>query len=285
MLRSWKLGSPFGIGVYVHWTFLLLLGVVFFTNLGGSPGAALSATAMLVAVFGCVVLHELGHALTARAYGIPTRDITLYPIGGVARLERLTDRPVEEFWIALAGPAVNVAIAAALAILLNLDGVPLAAGSLLRLMGQGDFLATLLIANAGLALFNLLPAFPMDGGRILRAVLAHFQGQLRATRIAAGLGVAVAGLILLYGIMQGALMPVLVALFVFVAGQQELAAVEARNAAAAEEPIELLPADMAVYDGAGLRDGRGFSGFTWDARAHLWVEWRNGRPVQRFFLE
>jgi Zn-dependent protease len=285
MLRSWKLGSPFGIGVYVHWTFLLLLGVVFFTNLGGAPGAALFAMAMLVAIFGCVVLHELGHALTARAYGIPTRDITLYPIGGVARLERLTDRPIEEFWIALAGPAVNVAIAAALVLFLNLDGVPLAAVSLLRLMGQGDFLATLLIANAGLALFNLLPAFPMDGGRILRAALAHFQGQLRATRIAAGLGVAVAGLILLYGIMQGALMPVLVALFVFVAGQQELAAVEARNAAAAEEPIELLPADEVVYDGAGLRDGRGFSGFTWDARAHLWVEWRNGRPVQSFFLE
>src|SRR5712692_9810640 len=112
MLRSWKLGTMFGIGIYVHATFLLLPAFVFLANIGtGQIGLALYAVMMIPAVFGCVVLHELGHALTARHYGIETRDITLYPIGGVARLERLPHRPLEEFWIAVAGPAVNVAIA------------------------------------------------------------------------------------------------------------------------------------------------------------------------------
>src|SRR5438552_15026149 len=113
MFRSWKIGTMFGIGIYVHATFLLLPAFVFLANLG-QIDFALYAVIMIPAVFGCVVLHELGHALTARHYGIETRDITLYPIGGVARLERLPQRPLEEFWIAVAGPAINVAIAALL---------------------------------------------------------------------------------------------------------------------------------------------------------------------------
>src|SRR6266446_5240096 len=116
MFRSWKLGTAFGIGIYVHWTFLLLPLYLVFS--GGGPGhgpAVAYILALIAAVFGCVVLHELGHALTARRFGIGTRDITLYPIGGVARLERMSERPWEEFWIAVAGPAVNVGIAAVLA--------------------------------------------------------------------------------------------------------------------------------------------------------------------------
>src|SRR5713101_7236265 len=112
MFRSWKLGSMFGIGIYLHPTFMLLPILVLLSNLGaGQIGMALFVVMIIPAIFGCVVLHELGHALTARKYGIETRDITLYPIGGVARLERLPQRPVEEFWIAVAGPAVNVALA------------------------------------------------------------------------------------------------------------------------------------------------------------------------------
>src|SRR5438093_3762460 len=110
MFRSWKIGTMFGIGIYVHATFLLLPAFVFLANLG-QIDFALYTVMMIPAVFGCVVLHELGHALTARRYGIETRDITLYPIGGVARLEKLPEEPVEEFWIAIAGPAVNVVIA------------------------------------------------------------------------------------------------------------------------------------------------------------------------------
>src|SRR5262245_15173673 len=114
MLRSWKIGSAFGIGVYIHPSFWLLpLLTVLYARSGG-PGLMVLALALLGAVMGCVILHEFGHALAARAFGIRTRDITLYPIGGVARLERLSDRPLEELLIALAGPAVNVVIAALL---------------------------------------------------------------------------------------------------------------------------------------------------------------------------
>src|SRR5262245_35041403 len=108
MLRSWRIGSAFGIGLYVHWTFLLLPMLVWLDNRAYGTSRALHAIVLLLLVFACVVLHELGHALTARRFGIQTKDITLYPIGGVARLERMSDKPWEEFCIALAGPAVNV---------------------------------------------------------------------------------------------------------------------------------------------------------------------------------
>src|SRR5262245_59015999 len=112
MFRSWNLGKAFGINIYVHWSFVLLLGFVVLSgwNQAGIASAGYDA-ALVLSLFGCVVLHELGHALMARRFGIGTRDITLYPIGGIARLERMSERPWEEFWIAIAGPAVNVAIA------------------------------------------------------------------------------------------------------------------------------------------------------------------------------
>src|SRR5262245_34997323 len=114
MGRSWKLGTAFGIGLYVHWSFLLAPALVLMNNWAHGLEAAALAVGVVLAVFGCVLLHELGHALMARRFGIGTRDITLYPIGGVARLERMSDSPLEELAIAVAGPAVNVAIAAGL---------------------------------------------------------------------------------------------------------------------------------------------------------------------------
>src|SRR6516225_3159279 len=126
MLRSWKLGTAFGIGLYVHWSFLLLPAYVVFSTWGASAGQMIFLLGLLLAVFGCVLLHELGHALMARQFGIETEDITLYPIGGVARLRRMPRAPGAELLIALAGPAVNFAIVGTLALLgaLGLDLSP-----------------------------------------------------------------------------------------------------------------------------------------------------------------
>jgi Zn-dependent protease len=278
MFRSWKVGSAFGIGIYVHFTFWLLPALILFRSLGGGLETVLFSLGLLFAVFGCVVLHELGHALMARHYGIRTRDITLYPIGGVARLERMSERPWEELWIALAGPAVNVVIALGLLAILMAGGV---------LLGNvaGSFLTSLMLANAILVGFNLLPAFPMDGGRVLRAFLAMPLGRLRATEIAATVGVVMAVLFGVGYLVLGRAVPwfdnpmlILVGLFVWFAGQQELAGVRRQEALRHAEPIDVLPAEPAPYVGVDP----GFSGFTWDSAHRAWVVWRNGRPVARY---
>lgn len=173
----------------------------------------------IILLFVCVVLHEFGHAFAARAFGINTPDITLLPIGGVARLERMPDKPWQELVVAAAGPAVNVVIAIALYFI---------AGNLFRsadfgsvVEGRGDILTKLLAINIALVLFNLLPAFPMDGGRILRALLAMGMNHARATRIAAGVGQVAAVLIGLPGLLGGNPFLILIAVFVFAGARAE----------------------------------------------------------------
>src|SRR4051812_44596293 len=173
MLPSWRIGRFLGIKVFIHCSFLLAPALVFASTFRKGWQEAVGAVVLVLATFGCVLLHEFGHALTARLYGIRTRDITLYPIGGVARLEGMGRRPVEEVFIALGGPAVNVAIAFVLSsVFAVLDG-----SGLLTFEDKEAipfwtrFLIYLLVANVFLAFFNLLPAFPMDGGRVLRALL------------------------------------------------------------------------------------------------------------------
>src|ERR1700737_4337544 len=170
MRTSWKIGSAFGISIYVHITFLLLPLYVLYENgtQGGLPVFGFMM-GLLAALFGCVVLHELGHALMARHFGIGTRDITLYPIGGVARLEGMGKRPIQELCIALAGPAVNVVIAALLGVLIipmiSLTGMAHASAHVGALgpYPMQDFLVQLMVLNVLMVLFNLIPAFPMDG--------------------------------------------------------------------------------------------------------------------------
>jgi Zn-dependent protease len=286
MFRSWKLGTAFGIGIYVHWAFLLLLAYVFFSNLGsGHVHMALFLVSLVVAIFGCVVLHELGHALMARRFGIATRDITLYPIGGVARLERMSERPWEEFWIALAGPAVNVVIATLLAGFLGLEGAYLQGSGLMEALEQGNFLAALMGANIVLVLFNLLPAFPSDGGRVLRALLAHPLGQVRATELAVRVGTVMAAVLFFWGFWQAGPMLMLVAVFLFFAGQQELAAVRYRAAARRNAPLDALPVTDGTFTPRAVPAEPGFSGFTWDSHTHLWIEWRNGLPVHTISVD
>src|SRR5512145_781674 len=164
MRWQWKLGTFAGIDVFVHATFLLLIGWIGYSYWLQYETAAkvIEGILFILALFLCVVLHEYGHALTARKYGIKTRDITLYPIGGVARLERIPDRPIEELWVALAGPAVNLVISAILIAYLVLTNGP---DSIMNLrLSEGSFLERLLVVNVTLVLFNLIPAFPMDGG-------------------------------------------------------------------------------------------------------------------------
>lgn len=193
----------------MHWTFLLLLGYVGLQE-GTNLLAAAQGIGLVLAVFGCIVLHELGHALTARHYGIQTKEITLLPIGGVARLERMPDDPRQELWVALAGPAVNVVIAVALgAILFGFGAVFRMPRSVL----EAPFLHTLLYINIGLIIFNMLPAFPMDGGRVLRALLAHWLDYGRATNIAARVG---QGMAILFAIASFFGMPMLLLIGVFV---------------------------------------------------------------------
>jgi Zn-dependent protease len=239
---KWKLGNVEGIGVYIHWTFWLLPAWILLSTLssGGGVGAAAISLVFVFAIFGCVVLHELGHALMARQYRIGTRDITLYPIGGVASLERMPTRPSAELAIALAGPAVNVVIAAGLFVLLLLSGVT-ASGMAFNPFG-GGLLANLMWVNVVLVIFNLLPAFPMDGGRVLRAFLAMQMPHANATVVAARVGQVMAVLMGLVGLFTGSML-MLVAVFVFLAAQAELTMARRQLAFGGQEPIvaELVP--------------------------------------------
>ncbi len=180
MSWSWKLGRIAGIPVYVHWTFSILIAWVIVSSWlkSGDLARVVVAVGFIVFVFACIVLHELGHALTARRFGVRTSDITLLPIGGVARLERIPERPYQELLIALAGPAVNVLIVAAFA-LLGVRFPVIAAAS--PDLNAAQFFPVLMMFNAFMAGFNMLPAFPMDGGRVLRA-LWRFDCPMHAQR-------------------------------------------------------------------------------------------------------
>ncbi len=220
MKNALKIGSVSGIDIFLHWTFGLLIAGVFGFYLfqGETVATAVVGLGVILALFACVILHELGHALTAARYNVPTSDITIYPIGGVARLRQVPEEPLEEFWIAVAGPAVNLAIAAALAVLVALVGASYAPQTLLN-PGE-NVLGTLMWLNLVLAVFNMLPAFPMDGGRVLRALLATQIEYGRATQIAASVGQGMAILFALVGIF-GNFILLFIALFVYVGAQQE----------------------------------------------------------------
>ncbi len=227
---SWRIGRIAGIDVYVHFTFLLLLawvGVQYYL-VGGSLAAALGGVGFILALFGIVVLHELGHALAARRYGIPTRDIILLPIGGVSRLERMPDDPRQELVVALAGPAVNVVLAAGLYVGAVLGRGLVPAGEAFQ-VGR-SFLDRLFWINVSLAGFNLLPAFPMDGGRVLRALLGLRMDYVRATRAAALVGQGMALLFGFVGLFFGNPLLLFIALFVWIGAAEEASLAQARSA-------------------------------------------------------
>lgn len=252
---SFPIAKVKGIKIQVHFTFALVLvwaaldwGVWQGLGLVG----ALYGLAFVSLLFLCVTLHELGHSLVALHYGVKVRDITLLPIGGLARLEGELARPAQEFWMALAGPAVNIVLVVVLgAVTFPLLGWRALGGLGLlwrRLNGLSfeRLLVDLLVANLGLALFNLLPAFPMDGGRVLRAFLASRMGELDATRISARVGQGLAVILGLLGIFGGGMNLTLIAVFIFTGAEQEWRGTQLKTA------LQRVPASAALVHGGVL---------------------------------
>lgn len=284
MFSAAKIGRFFGIDFYIHGTFWILPLMALFSGFsaGGLEGAAFDV-ALILAAFGCIALHEVGHALAARGYGIRTRDITLYPIGGVASLESMPRNPWQEVVVALAGPAVNLVIAIGLfagMVVGNVGALAFSPTGGTNVV-QG-FMQSLLFVNIGLLLFNLIPAFPMDGGRVLRALLTTQVGRLRATEIAAGVATVIALLLGLQGLgiidvlpFGSSLMLVVLAVVVYMLGQGELASVRRQESVRgwAREGWTDSPQDA-------RSNGDTFSGWTWDPVRRVWTEWRHGRVIR-----
>ena len=226
-----------GIDVKVHWSFVLVLAFGAFIYGAGPAGwvtGSLYGVLTILLLFVCVTLHEYGHALAARRFGIGTRSILLLPIGGVANLERIPEKPGQEIAIVAAGPLVNVALALLLLpvalVVGNGEGVfnVNAMGASIQNPGLFNLLVFLISTNVLLAIFNLLPAFPLDGGRLLRALLAYTMPYVRATQIAVAVGRLLAVMMAVFGIFSGGIGLLLIAFFVYVGGSAELEAVSSR---------------------------------------------------------
>jgi Zn-dependent protease len=222
MKWSITLGKIIGVKILLHWTFwILILWIVFSQVLkGGAFNDILFSVGSLLSVFACVVLHEFGHILVAKKYGIQTRRIVLLPIGGVADLERLPENPKQELLIAIAGPLVNIAIAGLIFLTTPINKVFFQEPDLLQLTKYQLFWSTLFSINVLLAIFNLIPAFPMDGGRVLRAILAMYMNRIRATRIAANLGQFIAILFIFFGLFINPFLS-LIGIFIFFGAYSE----------------------------------------------------------------
>src|SRR5215218_5261287 len=233
MGSSFTIGRAFGIDIKVHWTFFLLLAFFAYAGYQGS-GSLLNAivTALvIVALFVCVVLHEFGHSLVARRLGIETSDITVLPIGGVARLKTLPERPMDEVKIAVAGPLVNVVLAPiffGIAVLLGAS--PFDPADILKGGDSvGQIIAYLGLINVALVVFNMIPAFPMDGGRVLRGLLASRLGPVRATDISSAVGQFFAVAFFLIGLLSGNFLLALIAVFIFFGANGEAQIVRQRE--------------------------------------------------------
>jgi len=230
MKYSLSLGKILGIHVQIHWTFLILIGWIVFSNLsvGHSVEQTLWSVLFVLTIFVCVTLHEFGHALAARHYGIETQDITLLPIGGVARLVALPEKPMEELVVALAGPAVNLVISMLIYPFLHIaEGAEFSIN--LRAVDGDTFLLSLMAVNVWLALFNMIPAFPMDGGRVLRALLSFRIERAVATRIAATVGQFLAIGFVILGFFGNPFL-IFIGFFIFLGAQGEAEHVQTKSA-------------------------------------------------------
>ncbi len=251
MKGSLSLGRVKGIKIQVHWTFFLLIVWIVFLEVSRGNGIIpmLWSTAFIVVLFGCVVLHELGHSLTAMRYGVPTRQITLLPIGGLASLEKMPEDPWQELMVALAGPLVNVAIAMLLWMALPVEQFfsqdTEALSEALSSINAGNFLYLLLSANILLVVFNMIPAFPMDGGRVLRAILAMRMDRVRATQVASGLGQVSAFFFFVFGLLYNPILA-LIGVFIYFGARSESAMEQQMGVLRGRRVEEAMMTDITV---------------------------------------
>jgi Zn-dependent protease/predicted transcriptional regulator len=230
MKGSFKLGTIAGIGVFVHWTFSILIAFIIFSNYraGHSAEQILWSLVFILSIFFTVFLHELGHALAAKRYKIKTKDITLLPIGGLARLESIPEKPKEELVVALAGPAVNIGLAMLTGLFITLPDTENLTLQLTSGVNSSNFFLTFFIVNIWLALFNLIPAFPMDGGRVLRAVLSMYMKRNVATNIAARIGQLLAIGFVFLGFYSNPFL-IFIGFFIFLGAQAEAAYTQTKS--------------------------------------------------------
>jgi Zn-dependent protease/predicted transcriptional regulator len=223
MKGSFKLGSIAGISVFIHWTFAILIAYIIFSNYRAGYHAVqiMWTLIFILSIFITVFLHELGHALAAKRYNIKTKDITILPIGGIARLERIPENPKEEFVVAIAGPAVNIILAFITAMFINIPDINNLTGQLSGGINYTNFFLNFFVVNIFLALFNLIPAFPMDGGRVLRALLATKFERHIATNIAAKIGQFLAIGFVFIGFFHNPFF-IFIGLFIFIGAQAEV---------------------------------------------------------------
>lgn len=248
MKYSLYIGSVAGVKIYLHWTFIILIGWVILVNLQASLGLAdiLWSLAFVFSIFVCITLHELGHAIAAKRYKIKTFNITLLPIGGLARLAYIPEKPNEELFIAIAGPLVNLMIALILYPVVLLE-YNLADLTSFQSIGPENFIPVLMSVNLWLALFNLIPAFPMDGGRVFRALLAFKLGHVKSTRIAANVGQVLAIAFVFAGFWINPFL-IFIGLFIFLGAQTEAAHVEARFILKGHTVKDVLMHDIPTMD-------------------------------------
>ena len=243
MRWSYTIGRIGGTEVKVHVTFLLLLAwIAYSAYVEAGTAAALGDVVFVVSFFLCVLLHEFGHIFMARRFGVRTPDVILLPIGGVARLERIPEEPRQELLIALAGPAVTLAIIVVLFLSALVTGQPVALGD--PLAAQVPFIVRLMVVNAMVLIFNLFPAFPLDGGRVLRALLARRLGLVRATRIAGTIGQAFAVVLGIWGVTSQRPLVMLVAFFIFLGAGSEASAVATRMAGRGLQVSQMMVTDF-----------------------------------------
>lgn len=258
MKGSLQIAKVLGVRIYVHWTFAILIGWVMLS--GKSAAESWWSIVFVLTIFVCVILHELGHAMAARYYGIKTDAITLLPIGGVATIEKIPEKPVQELVIALAGPMVNLIIAAILFLPVRHELSTSLRNAMVAINGE-NFIVNLFAVNLSLAAFNLLPAFPMDGGRVLRALLAFKLPRVKATRIAVYLAEALAVIFVVVGLSSNELVQtsptlLLIALFVFFGAQAELQSVTFRSVLGGHHLSEVAMKKFGTLQfGQTLKDG------------------------------